>query len=78
MKKSTFLKQSLTLFIVSFLMAVFSYADEVKYNDSWANQGFNLLKAENSNVRVIHSVNSFSFNTTNINGEEMTVINMPG
>ena len=78
MEKSLFLKQTLTLFIVSFLMAVSSYADEVKYNDSWANQGFNLLKAENSNVRVIHSVNSFSFNTTNINGEDMTVINMPG
>ena len=78
MKKSMFLKQSLTLFIVSFLMVAFSYADEVKYNDSRANQGFNLVTAESSNVRVIHSINSFSFNAANINGEEMTVINMPG
>ncbi|MCK4569600.1 MAG: T9SS type A sorting domain-containing protein, partial [Bacteroidales bacterium] len=49
-----------------------------KYNDSWSGQGFHMVSAESSNVRVIHSVNSFSFNAANINGEEMTVINMPG
>ncbi len=71
-------KQAITLFLATFLLISFSYADEVRYSDSWSSQGFTLTASENSNVRVIHSVNSFSFNPANINGEAMTVINMPG
>ena len=78
MKKSMFIKRSLILFLVSFLLTSSGYAEEVKYSDSRSGQGFTLLDAGNSNVRVIHSVNSLSFNAVNINGEEMTVINMPG
>ena len=78
MKKSMFIKRSLILFLVSFLLTSSGYAEEVKYSDSRSGQGFTLLAAGNSNVRVIHSINSFSFNAVNINGEEMTVINMPG
>ena len=78
MKTSMRLKQMLALFLVSFLVTIFSYAEEVKYNDSWSRQGFSLTVAENTNVRIIHSVNSFSFNTINIKGEDLSLINMPG
>ncbi len=78
MKNSILFKQAITWFLATFLMISASFADEVKYNDSWSGQGFTLTAAKNSNVRVIHSVNSFSFNAIDVNGEEMTVINMPG
>ncbi|MCD4725076.1 MAG: T9SS type A sorting domain-containing protein [Bacteroidales bacterium] len=82
MKTSVFVKQMgiklLTLMVMAFFISSTIFADEVRYSDSWANQGYNLVQSENTRVNIIHSVNSFSFNTMMINGEEMTVINMPG
>ena len=78
MKFSVLLKQTISMLVVTIFISSAIFADEVKYTDSWSNQGFNLVQSENSGVNVIHSVTSFSFNNMDINGEEMTVINMPG
>jgi PKD repeat protein len=82
MKISVFTKQMgvklFTLMVMALFISSTIFADEVKYSDSWANQGFNLVQSESTSVNVIHSVNSFSFNPMLINGEEMAVINMPG
>jgi len=75
MKTLSFLKQ--ILFGIILLPSVL-LAEEVRYTDSWAEHGFTLQASESSNVRLIHSVNSFNFNAMQINGEEMTVINTPG
>jgi PKD repeat protein len=72
------LKKSLSWLMLSVMLLSPAYADEVRYSDSWSDQGFTLSLAESSNVRIQHSVNSFSLNTANINGEDMTVINMEG
>jgi PKD repeat protein len=78
MNTSTFLKQSLLTFLVSFFLTAMLQAEEVRYNDSWSNQGFTLKSAKNTGVQVIHSVNSFTLNPMTINGEEMTMVQMPG
>ena len=78
MKITLVLKKMFALIAISLLISTAGFADEVKYSDSWSNQGFNLVQTETTSLSVIHSVNSFSFNAQSINGEEMMVINMPG
>jgi PKD repeat protein len=78
MKFSSLFRRTSAFFAVSLFILFSANANEIKYADSWAGQGFNLVEAEQSNVRVIHSLNSFSFGNVVINGEEMTVVNMPG
>ena len=65
-------KLILTLF--SFLLAGLLIADEVKYTDSWGKQGFQLSQQKTSGVEVVYSINSFTFSSTQINGEALDVI----
>ncbi|MEN8223791.1 MAG: C25 family cysteine peptidase [Bacteroidota bacterium] len=76
--KSTSIKLTLAVFALSIFFSSAIFADEIKYNDSWSEQGFTMSASDKAGVNIIHSVNSFKFNTMNINGEDMTVINMPG
>ena len=76
--KTNLIKQIITIVVMAIFLSSAVYADEVKYNDSWSNQGFTLVQSENSGVNILHSVSSFNFNSMQINGEDMMVINMPG
>ena len=76
--KTNLIKQIITTVVMAIFLSSAIYADEVKYNDSWSNQGFTLVQSENSGVNILHSVSSFNFNSMQINGEDMMVINMPG
>lgn len=78
MKMLQFVKQMFAFLAITLLVSAAGFADEVKYDDSWSTQGYNLVQSESSSVNIIHSVNSFNFNSVMINGEEMSVINMPG
>ncbi len=78
MKKISSIRQHAALFLVFMLFTANSYAQEVKYSDSWSSQGFNLTSSTHSGVQIVHSVNDFSFNLSTINGESMTVVHMPG
>jgi len=63
-----------------FLALLFSagiQAENHKYSDSWGNQGFNLVQSRTTDVSVIFSVQEFSLNLMDINGESMHVLNMP-
>jgi hypothetical protein len=53
-------------------------ADEVKYDDSWGKQGFSVTNQKSSGLEIIYSINSFSLKSTQINGEAMTKIELPG
>ena len=78
MKTATFVRSFSALLFVCLLFAFNGKAQKINYPDSWSHQGFNLTSSENTGVRLIHSVNDFSFSTATINGEEMTLVHMPG
>ncbi|MDT8393397.1 MAG: C25 family peptidase propeptide domain-containing protein, partial [Bacteroidales bacterium] len=78
MKFIVTIKQTITLMVISLFFSSGMFADEVKYNDSWGKQGFNLVASEKAGVNIIHSVNSFDFIPVDINGEQMLAVNMPG
>ena len=72
------LKLLVLLFVtVSFFTATVK-ADEVKYDDSWGKQGFSVTSQKSSGLEIIYSINSFSLENTQINGEAMTKIELPG
>ncbi len=71
-------KTKLILSLFSFMLIGVLFADEVKYNDSWGKQGFQLTNQKTSGVEVIYSINSFSFTNNQINGESMDGIELPG
>ena len=77
MKRLPLFKQVIILLGV-FAIALTSTAQTVSFDDSWSGQGFNLMDTEHKAVTVIHSVNSFSFNDSGIDGSGMNVISMPG
>ena len=78
MKFTVLLKQTITIMVMSIFLSSTIIADDVKYNDSWGQQGFNLVNSEKAGVNIIHSVSSFNLTPMVINGESLTTINMPG
>jgi len=71
-------RQIIKLVFTFLFLASVVYGQEVRYTDSWSEQGFTLSQAEHSGIKVIHSVNSFEFRQATVNGEPMTVVTMPG
>jgi hypothetical protein len=64
---------ALALFLVSG-----SFADEVKYTDSWGKAGYTVTTQKSSDVEINYSINSFQFLKENVNGEMLDIINLPG
>lgn len=78
MKKITlnlFVAVAISIFFFSSAQVI---ADNIKYTDAWGNQGYNLVQSKQTGVNVIHSINEFSLELMEINGEQMHVLNMPG
>jgi hypothetical protein len=71
-------KSKLTLLFVAILFAGITLADEIKYSDSWGKQGFELKNQKASGVEINYSINSFTLSNSQINGETMDVIELPG
>ena len=76
--KSNLIKKLITLLVIAILLPSGLNAEEVRYNDSWSDQGLTLVESEKSGVNIIHSLTSFTFTDVQVNGEDMKVINMPG
>ena len=62
-------KSKLTLLLMALLFAGFSMADEVKYSDSWGKHGFELTNQKSNGVEINYSINSFTIDQRQINGE---------
>ncbi len=72
------LKLPALLFVTVAFFTNIMKADEVKYDDSWGKQGFSVTTQKSSGLEIIYSINSFSLKNTQINGEAMTKIELPG
>ncbi|MCD4788519.1 MAG: hypothetical protein K8R37_00855, partial [Bacteroidales bacterium] len=75
-KKSSGIAMLLFAWII--FIAGNTYADEIKYTDSWEKQGYTLTNQKSSGVEIIYSINSFTLTSSLINGETMDVIELPG
>ncbi|MBC8487264.1 MAG: T9SS type A sorting domain-containing protein [Bacteroidetes bacterium] len=75
-KKS--LKITMLLFAWTIFVAGNTYADEIKYTDSWEKQGYTLTNQKSSEVEITYSINSFTLTSSLINGETMDVIELSG
>jgi len=71
-------KLTALLFVAATLFTTVLKADEVKYDDSWGKQGFSITNQKSSGLEIIYSVNSFTLKNSQINGESMTKIALPG
>jgi len=54
------------------------FAQDVKYSDSWGDAGYTLENSDNSGLKINFSVTDFSFADTEIDGETMQNILLPG
>ncbi len=55
-----------------------SYAQTIKYNDSWSRGGFNLVESKASVVQVDYSIAEFTIEDAVINGENVKNLLLPG
>jgi len=78
MKKFTVNSLVAAAFAIFFLSSAQVLADNIKYSDSWGKQGYNLVQSKQTGVNVIHSINEFTLDMMEINGEQMHVLSMPG
>jgi hypothetical protein len=53
-------------------------AGEIKYPDSWGNQGFTLIQSRSQGVTVNFSINSFDMGIRQVNGTGMTELGLFG
>jgi hypothetical protein len=72
------LKALIMLSFMFFALTNVSIADEIKYTDSWGKQGFQLTSQKTSGVGVAYSITEFNLAKSQINGETMDVIELPG
>ena len=69
---------------MSFLAAMFlllnvnAQEKTYKYSDSWGKEGFKIENQSTQNVAINFSINQFSLTTSQINGEAMQKITLPG
>ncbi len=61
-----------------FCIAALSSAQNVKFSDSWGSQGFSLAKSATTGVSITHSINEFALTKAEINGENLTAVQLPG
>ena len=63
-----------------FLLAINlnSFAQKQSFNDSWANAGFNLDKADTRGLEITYSVEEFTFTDFDLKGEAMQNIQLEG
>jgi hypothetical protein len=59
-------------------LAALSFAQKVKYSDSWGSQGFSIAKSAVSGVSITHSINEFELSKAQVNGETLTTVQLPG
>ncbi|MCD4734578.1 MAG: hypothetical protein K8R53_00915, partial [Bacteroidales bacterium] len=62
--------------IVSLNTALF--ADEYSYSDSWGEAGYSITEQNNSKVIVNYSITNFHLYTSDFEGEDLHVIDLPG
>jgi len=74
MKKALFI-----LFAILLMNYLFAEQSELfKYDDSWAEAGFNLVTSSNTEAEIIYSIEEFIINQESINGIQQDVIYLPG
>lgn len=79
MKNSfSYLNLIVLLLLPFLLMANGPQVTEIEYNDSWADEGFNLIHSDGNSVRVTFSIEKFVIRDVTINGEKMQEIELPG
>jgi len=71
MKKITTLLAALYLFNLLF-------AEEIKYSDSWGNDGFSIKAQNTESIKLNFSIQSFDLLNTQINGKGMQELSLPG
>ncbi len=71
-------KFTLFLFVFSIMFSVNAQKQTFKYSDTWGNSGFNLESQKSSGVEIIYSIKEFSISETEIKGETLQNINLPG
>ncbi len=76
MKKLTFF--FLLGVIALMALTINTKAQKFSYSDAWDKQGFILAKSQNNLIEVNFSINSFSLEDIQINGELMKDISLPG
>ncbi|MBN2857194.1 MAG: hypothetical protein JXN63_02215, partial [Candidatus Delongbacteria bacterium] len=54
------------------------FPQKMLFSDSWGSHGFSLPKSNTSGVTLNHSINEFTLNKTQINGETLTTVQLPG
>jgi hypothetical protein len=54
------------------------FPQKMVFSDSWGSQGFSLAESKSSGVSLIHSINEFSLTKAEINGENLTTVQLPG
>ena len=65
------------MFLFSFA-SDFSVAQEISYPDSWGKQGFTIIDQTDNRIEINHSVSSFHFSKTQVNGIAMDAIKVAG
>jgi len=50
----------------------------INFNDSWGDQGFSVTQNRSTGVTVNYSINTFTFDNSQINGETLTTVTLPG
>jgi hypothetical protein len=53
-------------------------AQEITYTDSWGNQGLTVIDQTTNSIEINHSVSSFHFLKTLINGKTLDAIKIAG
>jgi len=68
------------IYILLFSFFLFNkvFAEEIKFSDSWGNDGFSIKAQSTGSIKVIFSIKSFSLLNTQINGKGMQELSLPG
>ena len=65
-------------FLFVFLTFSASPAENISFNDSWGNAGYNLIYSDASSVEVIFSITDMAIEDMQINGQTMQIAALPG
>ncbi len=68
----------LTLLMVFAVSGIQLSAQTIRYSDSWSRKGFTLVESKTSNITVDYSVEEFTFTPTDVKGEQMVNVELPG
>jgi PKD repeat protein len=72
------IRRSSLFLILLFLLGIATQAEEYTYSDSWGQPGFTVISQDHGKIVLNYSVTSFTLSPEQINGEDMSTLEVPG